>query len=83
MTHLVAGIWGQLLQTVGWFPWLVATHCMSEFSFYTWSGYCMFLYLVSSGGMQTETLLMQNMEPTDTDVLYIYAMEYYSAIKEE
>ena len=43
----------------------------------------MFLYLVSSGGMQTETLLMQNMESTDTDVLYIYAMEYYSAIKEE
>ena len=43
----------------------------------------MFLYLVSSGGMQTETLLMQNMESTDTDVLYIYAMEYYSAIKKE
>ena len=34
---------GRLLQMVGWFPGLVATDSVSEFSFYTWSGYCMFL----------------------------------------
>ena len=45
------------LWIVSQFPGLISTDCGSEFYFYTWSGYCLFVYPVSQGNLNHRTEL--------------------------